>query len=266
MSDWKVSSGRIVLFMAAPAMPVALSSLDLYKHVWGADPESFQKSQNPLMPSVAQGRRGSLAVASAVLQSRIDFIFSPLPPSQMGSSKFHQIGDARLLRSELQKVVEVIRHGLPNGAEVLRVAFTLQLQSSEPNLIEANKTVVATLPDDYRVKIMDEEDFILQINHPYISSTVANEKVNFVKRWSVDRFRVLNFQFVGSAHTGAHAAAENTDLQDFTAAGMVLDINSLFTGSPISSENQFELLGEALSIVGRVLKADPIAIKGFLYG
>src|SRR5258708_35557925 len=112
MSQWKVSNGRIVLFPQAPPFSLQPSALDLFQQIWAADPESFQKSPNPLFPSMARGKQGEMSVVCSVQPSRIDFAFSPASSDDpLEQAHLNLIEDARQFRAELTRVIGIIGGG-----------------------------------------------------------------------------------------------------------------------------------------------------------
>src|SRR5450759_3474399 len=100
MNMWKGQIGRITLFPAAPMGPQLPSAVELYRQVWGGDPDSFQKQANPLAPSVAQGIRKGFAVVCTAQPLRFDYTVGPIQPNDSQAS-LALIDDFRGFRAEL---------------------------------------------------------------------------------------------------------------------------------------------------------------------
>lgn len=250
MNEWKAATGRVTLFPASPNSFSQVSGLQLFHHVWGTDPDNFQKQDNPLMPSVAQGRRGGIAYGCSVHPSRLDFIFGPVPPPAHDVSKvtFELIENARQLRRGLMQVFD----GLGGGGVsegVARVALNLQILVLKPNFVEANEALAEVIPKNFGLKITDEEDVIFQVNKPYASGRVPGVTMNAVTKWSVARLQVMKFSVpAGGTISPAttNAALGKPQRADFIAASVALDVNSAPLDAPIPSEGQSLLMRESL--------------------
>ena len=159
------------MFPAAMLSP-PLSALDLYRQVWGEEPDGFQKQANPLMPSFANGNHSGLKSGCVAQPARIDFNLMPLPASKQEEAQenvsFPLIEDTGLLHAELSKIIEVIgQKDVLNS--VVRVARGVQFLVLTSSSAEANSVLSAHIPKQYGVKVTDEEDFVFQINRPYPS-------------------------------------------------------------------------------------------------
>jgi hypothetical protein len=262
MSAWKAFAGRISLFPALSATTALPPALDLYQRGWGGSPESFQSSTNPLMPAVAQGRRGNLAVSCTVHQTRIDFNLSPPPPPNArrpdGRVSFSLIEDTRQFGSELERLVGFIGGGAV-GASVLRVGLFVQLLRLTATVEEANRALVGIMPEQYRPKLKDEEELVFQVNRPRMSSQIQGVKMNRVERWSMERFQVLSIS-VGPAVPSVGATPQT---QEFIAASMLFDINNAPTGSSFNPGQQSSLLVEGLGMVRENLREINLEVEGF---
>ena len=142
MNEWKSSGGRITLFPAQLPSAPSLSALELYKKVWGEDPDSFQKQANPLMPTVAQGKRGSLTAGCTVHPTRTDLTLTPSTPQQEVHGSFPLIEDTGLLHAELLKVIDAIDQCFAPHS-VVRVALSVQFLALRPSSAEANRVLTA---------------------------------------------------------------------------------------------------------------------------
>lgn len=162
MNEWRASGGRITLFPAAPVSSRRQSALDLYKRVWGGDPDNFQRQANPLIPTVAQGKRGGVTVTSLTHPTRIDFNITPASsPHEVTQISFPVIEDTSQLLTELTRTIDAIGQGVVSDP-VVRVALNIQFLILKPSHAEANKALTAIIPAQYGVKITNEEDFIFQ--------------------------------------------------------------------------------------------------------
>src|ERR1700728_466467 len=105
MAEWKAAAGRIILFSAAPMSPAQLSPLELYRQVWGGEPDNFQRQTNPLLPSYAQGSVGALTVVCVTQPTRIDFNLGPPSPTLEVAQDFPLIEDTAKLHAELERIL-----------------------------------------------------------------------------------------------------------------------------------------------------------------
>lgn len=188
MNEWKPFLGRITFFPVMPGTSQLPSSLELYKKIWGGDPDSFHKQPNPLSPEVAQGKRGNLMVNCMIHPIRIDFNLTaaPSPEQQM---TLNLIDHPIELRHELKRIINYFDTSVSDLFS--RVALNLQFLNLKPSTIEANKALTEVIPDRYGVTITDEEAFVFQINQPHKNSKFQNITMNFITKWSVEQFQVL---------------------------------------------------------------------------
>lgn len=255
MTDWKALAGRITLFPGSPA-PL-LSASELYKQAWGINPENFLTGANALAPTIAQGKRAGIALNCSVHPTRIDFNFLP-PPSATADMSLRLIEDTSQLRAELAQLIDFISgHDISNS--VSRVGVYFHFVALAPNIEEANKMLMAVLPNQYRIGITNEEDFIFQINTPRMSSDVTNVKMNYVMKWNLDRFQVLNI----SIPMSGGAAMSPPRPQEFIAASVTFDYNNVPVSSPLTREQQSSLLSEFLKASEEIQKAIGLNIEGF---
>src|SRR6266705_54164 len=143
INEWKALQARITLFPAAPSSQPTQSALELYQQVCEGSPDNFQKSQNPLAPSLAQGKRDDLMAACVVHPTRIDFnLAQPVQPTQPPQSTLPVIENTRQLHVELSRIATVIRkHTMTDS--INRVALYAQFISLKPSSTEANKTILS---------------------------------------------------------------------------------------------------------------------------
>ena len=266
MSDWNVISGRISLF-PGPSTQALPSALELYKKVWENEPANFQGASSPLAPSVAQGTRSTLALTSSVHPSRVDFNLAGSPREMdAGPPQLMVIENTRELHDEMSRIARLIGTGL-TSTSILRVATFMQLVFIQPSISEANKALMSRMPEQYRLALQDEEEFICQISRPRSSTTVPNIKLNFINKWSVERFQVVTLT-IGMGGMTPMVAPQSTPasvISQFIAATITFDHNNIPVApeSPLSSTQQSSLILEALAQKTLSLQEAGIKLAGF---
>jgi hypothetical protein len=264
MTDWKALTGRITLFAGPPASGPLLSALDLFQKVWGNSPDNFQSNPNALMPSLAQGKRDGLTVGCIVQPTRIDFNLTPPPPAtrEDGGVSLTLIEDTIQLHAELGRLIDFIG-GFVVTNSVARVGLFLHFLNLTPNITEANNTLLTVMPNQYRVRIADEEDFIFQINRPHKSRKVEGIKVNCVTKWNVDRFQVFNVSIAMNAPVVDSRTIPSQQGQEFIAASVVFDINNVPAHDPLDGKQQSSLLMECLTEAKGMQRDFGLKVEGF---
>jgi hypothetical protein len=267
MNTWKASASRITLFPAASVSSPPLSAFDLYRRVWGVDPDGFQKQPNPLLPSLAQGKHGGMMATCLTHSTRVDFNLTPTAPPQAMAQQpsVNLIEDGSRLHAELRRIIGAIGQGVVSDL-VIRVGLNFQFLAVKPSSAEANSALTTTIPDQYGVRITDEEDFIFQINRPYTSRAVASIKMNSITKWSVDRLLVFTATIPMSwAPTSALATAGPATPQAaaFIAASVVFDNNNVPTETQLSRNQQSSLLREALTAAVQMQQDIGLNVEGF---
>ncbi|MGB8989099.1 MAG: hypothetical protein WCC37_21040, partial [Candidatus Sulfotelmatobacter sp.] len=235
--------------------------------VWGEEPDGFQKQANPLMPSVAHGNHNGLRAGCFAQPARIDFNLTPPPNSPQEEAQedepFPLIEDTTLLRTELSRVIDVVGQNAALNS-VVRVALGVQFLTLKPSSAEANAVLAASMPEQYGVRITDEEDFIFQINRPYTSRSAGGIKTNFIMKWSVDRLQIIALALqVGGTTTSAQTSASGSQTAQFIAASVNFDVNNVQTASPLPNGQPASMLREALAAVAEMQKAIGLNIEGF---
>ena len=265
MSAWRALAGRITLFPGPGAVPTAplASALELYKEAWGGEPDLLQKSVNALAPTIAQGKRAEMTVGCAVHPVRIDFNLTPPAASEEAGMTFRLIEDTRQFHTELVRLIKFIGAGVVGSASVNRVGIFLHFVQLAADIQEANKLLTAVMPDQYRVRITDEEDFVFQINRPQASLGVEGVKMNYLVKWSVDRFQVFNFAIpTGASVTGSQSILPPPSHQ-FIAASVTFDHNNVPAASPLVGKQQSSLLSEGLRTSEEMQQSISLGIEGF---
>lgn len=266
MNEWKSSGGRITLFPAAVSSPPP-SALDLYRQVWGEEPDGFQKQTNPLAPSVAHGNRAGLTAGCVAQPARIDFNLTPSSSKQEGVQEdpsFPLVEDTDLLRTELSRIIDAVRKNTTLSS-VVRVALGVQFLALMPSSAEANAVLIAHIPKQYCVKVTDEEDFVFQVNRPYPSRSAEGIKTNFITKWSVDRLQILTFAVSAGVPTttSAQSHASGSQTAEFIAASVNFDINNVPTATKLPNGHAASLLREALTAVAEMQETIGLNIRGF---
>jgi len=134
-------------------------------------------------------------------------------------------------------------------------------------LEEANKIIVSIIPELYRPKLGNEEEFILQLNRPKISQRVDNLKMNLITKWSVERLQMFWMQT--PTGPGTHTASTPTAIPgEVITASISFDNNNVPTSSDkaLPSGYQSSLLLEALGYAELSLREGRLNIKGFTNG
>ena len=237
---WKALLGRISIFPLTPS-PTPPSALDLFRRVWPIEPEEFRGQPNPLMPSIAQGKLRDLTVNCFKHPVRTDLNLLPL--SFPGSASLASIENTTQLHEELAHIIRVIGEGLISDP-VVRVAVFVQFVMPASTFEEANKILLASIPQTYRMGVTNEEDFMLQVNSPSQLSNTDNLRMNTLTRWSAEQMHII----VGSR---------------IVVALVAFDYNNVPSTTPISSDKQAALLTEGLLKMANLRRDYDMNITGF---
>ena len=244
MNEWKALVGRITAFSATPSQPP--SAAILYRAIWESEPDSFQKQENPLLPSIAQGARDGMTASCSVVAGRADFNLTPSRPlgPEVGLSLFE---DSNRLSEGLAQITDALGRGAyANG--VSRVALYVQFLNPAPGYTEANKLLTKVIPDKYGVRLTTEEDVVFQINCPYASHQANDLVMNSIVKWSLQKLQVVSFTITGLGPFGP-ANQPTAQAKSYVAASVNFDINSRPTKAPLVSGQVAALLREALATV-----------------
>jgi hypothetical protein len=175
------------------------------------------------------------------------------------------IEDASQFRAELLAIIGVVGRGAISG-HFNRVALNVQFLALAESPAEANKALTTVIPSQHGVKITDEEDFIFQINQPFLSREAEGIKMNFITKWSVDRIQVLTFAVQAGGAQGpglANAASIMPQQVTFTAASVSFDINNVPAESAFSAPSQSSLLREALTAIAQRQQETGLNVEEF---
>jgi hypothetical protein len=195
MSAWKVQAARITLFPLVGSGSVPKSALDLYKAVWGKEPDSYQSQPSapgfPFPTSVAQGVAGTFTRSCQTQPLRADFTFLPIATNN--PSVLPSIEDTELLVNEIRAFIGGDVEATFQQSAINRVAVFLQLGQESSDYAQANEIISRTIWDGLKVTLSDEEDFLLQINRKQPDTAQASSKLNFITKWSVERLQIMTF-------------------------------------------------------------------------
>jgi len=264
MNEWKSSGGRISLLPAAPVPSGLPSALDLYKQVWGDDPEGFQKPSNPLAASIAQGNRNDLSLSCVVQPTRVDLAISPLTSFQdPAEAQFPLISEFGLLANELLRCIGAVGRNLVPGS-IFRAAIALQLVRICPDFVEANRVLTSVIPRNYGVTITNEQDFVFQVNRPYSTEIEARPTImNAVTKWSVDRLKIVTFGLSAQGPpTVAAMVTTHPATSEFISASMSIDNNNAPSETALSSAAQAAVLNKALASAVLAIRNTGLQVEG----
>ena len=260
---WKALTARATLF-PAPSPGSQLPDVeDLYRSVWGSRPDSYQRQPNPLAPAVAQGKLGPLTISCVAHLSRVDFNFNPgdLPPPSPTSLQV--IDDSARLYAELVSLIAATGRGL-TAVPMTRIALYVHFITLLPSMPEANRLISGILPPRYRLSLEDEEDFVLQVNRPRPAAQAAGLRMNYITKWSVDRFQLFALAMPVGATPGTMPNFGTPVPQQYEqfGASIVFDNNNV-PGSPLPADQQRGLLSGALSNAVEEQKKLGLNVAGF---
>jgi hypothetical protein len=268
MTKWNISACRVTLF-PVPTSPLLLDALALYRLIWSADPDNFQKQGNPLMPSTAMGERGSGISALAVVQAaRIDLNLAATPQSTIppGEDALPIIRNPLKLNGEMKRIFDAVGTGAISNS-LTRVALYIQFQSFESSVRDANSALRAVIPRQYGINITDEEDVIFQVNRRFVGQ--ANLTMNAITKWSVDHIQIFNFVLpLGGqgAFTPMPPPANvlKPGALNFTVAGVNFEINNVPSETLIlNGAQQASILTDALTRASKMQDDIGLSIEGF---
>jgi hypothetical protein len=267
MNEWKALIARITLFPRPElSSPSEQSALDLYKQIWEGDPDNFRRSPNPLLPSQAQGNRADLTVACSSHPSRIDFnLRASEPVHQIAQPPLQLIENTTELHAEMKRIVSVLGKDCVKSS-IFRVAIFVKFVTVKPSVEDANKTLISIIPEQYRLRITDEEDFMLQLNHSGPSANLKDIRMNLITKWSVDRIQVLTMSLPPVGGTTSALPGLGMAIADqFIAASLSLDANNVPDQAlqTLTTEQRTSLLLDGLSWVATTQRDFGLNIKGF---
>jgi len=123
---------------------------------------------------------------------------------------------------------------------------------------EANVALVGTIPRYDFSKIGDEEDFVFQLNEPRTIDELAGMRMNFITKWSVERFQM----FVSPINLVGFAPTSTQSIKEFIVPSVSIDINSAPTGPLIAPRDRSVLLRSAIEGVYDRLRSSKIILHG----
>lgn len=265
MSAWQVQIARITLFPLLGSVAFPASALDLYKAIVGKDPDNFQNQRPPATPflnSVAQGLNQGLSFSCQVQPARVDCTFSPGPVATPFADRLPVIQDSQLLRFVMEKAIDSIGVAV-KGAKVSRLATYLQIGQEVTSSAEGNRILIDALPEAYKVRLDDEEDFILQINRPSTTSGEEPQRLNLIIKWSVDRVQVLTFLAGQNPSIGGQFASGAPVISNKLTSTIVFDNSSAPANTPIDDSQVSTILASAFARIRDQLSECKVSLKGF---
>jgi hypothetical protein len=204
-----------------------------------------------------------MTVGCAVHPIRIDFTITPLNPSlESGGRPFMLIEDTPELHAELTRVIESVGREAATYT-VCRVGVYLHFITITPTIEEANRVLHTVIPEPYRAPIVHEEDFILQINRPRASTEIPGIKINYITKWSMDRFQVFNLSIPVGTAVADSRIAPSSQAQEYLAASVTIDNNNTPVVFSLSSQQQASLLRETLIQAELMQEELGLKVEGF---
>ena len=266
MSEWKPLIGRITLFPTISAPSRSFSVVDLYRRLWDSDPDGFQNQTNVMLPTVAHGKRNGITAQLLFLPARIDINLLPASnPDEMSSTSLVLIEDTNQFHRELRHLIEVInKDHISDSAS--RVAISVQFVNLKSSSAETNKALLSVLPKQYRVNLVDETDFVLQVNRPRPSHNLQSVRMNFLRRWSTERLQVMRMAIssAGLSISSSKGAQPEVQAVEFPAASVSFDNNNAPDPSnPLGKEQQAALLTEGPVAIEATQKEIGLKVEGF---
>jgi hypothetical protein len=260
LSQWTALSARISLFLPLGEQTAQRASvLEVYQKLWSATPDSYQNAPAPNFPSHAQGQRDGLAVSCVIAQNRVDLIFSPKQTSQPSGS-LNVIENTAHLCKELKALLSNLFIYSPSE-RYIGFSLFLHFAMTEKNTVpDANDAIASVIPKQYRPTLSAEENFLLQINSPYTSPVNAGLKINLIKKWSVEQFRIVHFA-VQQAATAPFTPEVNTSI----APTVSFEVNNMPFDSSIhfSKDDQHMVLTDGLQRMASLQRDLGLNIDGF---
>lgn len=260
LSQWTALTARISLFLPLEEQATQRSSvLEIYQKLWGTAPDGYQSAPAPNFPSHAQGQRNGLTVNCATAPNRLDIIFSPKQTPQP-SGTLDVIVDASSLYEELTATVSKLSTESPSE-RCIGFSLFMHFVSPEHNTVSnANAAISAVIPESYRPILSTEENFLLQINSPYITSEKRELKINLIKKWGVEQFRIVRF----SVQQGSPAPLV-PEVKNLLAPTVSFEVNNMPMDSNVhfSKSDQSALILEGLLKMAVLQRDLGLKIEGF---
>lgn len=261
MNEWKVFNGRISLFLTMPPSASVPSAVDLYRQIWGSEPDLFQKQSNVLAPMLAQGLRDGLVVDCVTQPARIDFnIKAASSPETLMTMAV--IDHPSAFFNELKRIIDIFDKSSPS-IDASRVALNLHFLNLSTSHTNANKALAEVIPARYGVTMTNEEDFIFQINEPKPSKEIEDIRMNIITKWSVDNIQILSISLpTGGVAMGTAGMTSSQAEKTFVAAHVVFDNNNT-PSRRLTGKEQTTLLHEAFDTASGMQRAIGLKIEGF---
>jgi hypothetical protein len=258
MNAWKVQAARIIVFPLLASGSPPRSALDLYKSVWGKDPDSFQNqvpSNSPFPNSIAQGIEGTLSRSCQAQLIRTDFTFGGAPTI---GSVLPSLDDTESLKTQITGLIGSISDAFQQ-TPLNRVASYLQLGQDASDYRQANQIISGAMWQHKKISLEDEEDFVLQINRPRPDATDPSIKLNFLTKWSVERLQMMEFL----SSVGGQNLSSAPIVTDKIFPIIALDNSNMPLKKPFDHNEIGRVLLELFREMSAQLKECNVSIKGF---
>ena len=232
MADWRILVGRVTLF---PALPYDRKASELFRAVWGGEPDSFQTGPSGAIggASVASGSRPPHSLSVSVQPGRVDFNVGARDPSGPPTL------DMMLMSKDaLFPVLDGLVERLPD-VRSNRAAFFLSLAIRGESVEAANRVIVAAVDEKYRPpRLTDEEDFVLQVNTGTASRTQVDVRINVISKFSVERMQTFVF------NPQAFQGPNSSPIREDTVSMISIDVNNRASLGPFELHSLRELVRE----------------------
>jgi len=169
-----------------------------------------------------------------------------MPTPESTEMSLALIRDVESFYDSLHRIIAAVAKGISSGA-MNRIGLHVQFFRPASNFSEANRMLTEIMPDKYRMTLVDEEDFILQVNRPYVSQAVANTRMNAIAKWSVERLQVI--AFAAPARIAAVQGQANMPIprvKEYKGASIAFENNN--HPAILNPDQQSSLLREALTM------------------
>jgi hypothetical protein len=258
MSAWRVQAARVTVFPLLASGTAPRSALDLYKAVWGKEPDNFQSQSAPIPTSQAQGVVGTIGRICQSQPIRADFTF--MPTTGADATVLPLIEDTELLSTEMAALIGSISKAFQK-APLNRVAAFLQVGQETTNYSDANKALSGAMWEDKKVSLSDEEEFLLQINPTRSDSKDPTLKLNFITKWAVERVQLMTF--FNQVSAGNPGMANAPVVIEKIVPSIALDNSNMPLQKPFADSEITRVLLELFREMPSQLKRCNISIKGF---
>jgi hypothetical protein len=245
MSRWGAFVGRVSLFPALGSTQAIPNAFEIFKRITGTDPDVFQKAPTSLGTSNAQGNLNAhLTLSCSVNPSRVDIGLNPMPVGEPNEPPpvISVLEDIPEFYGQMERLIDSVEGAV--AVSVNRLAVFAHFGFPSASIAESNKALLAVIPKKYQTKLTDEEDFILQVNRPRASKAREALRLNFINKWSADRFTLMRLQISAQS-----PSTTTLHPDDFFMASVVFDYNTATGESKFDPNEQPAILRECFAEV-----------------